>query len=83
MMVEAKSDQIGDGDNLLSLPQAAKELRISYEASLRWVRQGELKASMVGGRYLVHKADLEAFRTWWLAHPRVQRSLKGQEKAEA
>lgn len=82
-MVEAKSDQLGDGDNLLSLPQAATELGISYEATLRWVRQDELKASMVGGRYLVQRADLEAFRTWWKAHPRVQRSLKGQQKAQA
>jgi len=82
-MVEANSDQIGGGDNLLSLPQAAKELGISYEATLRWVRQGELQASMVGGRYLIHLADLEAFRTWWRAHPRVQRALKGQQKAQA
>ena len=81
-MVETTSDQM-DGDNLLSLQEAATDLGLSYDALLRWRQRGDLKASKVGAQYVVRRDDLEEFRTWYEAHPRAQRALKGLQKAEA
>jgi len=73
---------MGEDASLLSLQEAADDLGISYDAALRWTQRGELKAAMVGSRYVVRRDDLETFRTWWQEHPRVQRSLKGRQKAQ-
>ena len=62
---------------LLSLPEAAESLGLSYENTLRWVQRGRLKATKIGRDYVVTETDLGEFRSWWEANPRVQ-AVKGQ-----
>ena len=40
---------------------AAAELGVHYQTAYRWVRNGQLPATMVAGRYSVSRADLEEF----------------------
>ncbi len=50
-----------DTDEPLDLQAAADELGVHYQTAYRWVRGGRLDAQMVGGRYVVERADLAAF----------------------
>jgi len=50
-------------DTYLTLHEAAAELGVHYMTAYRYVRQGFLQASKVGGVWWVNRADLEDFRT--------------------
>lgn len=45
----------------LELRDAAAELGVHYQTAYRWVRNGQLPATMVSGKYSVSRSDLEAF----------------------
>ncbi len=48
---------------LLTLEEVAREMRVSVWSARLWVRQGKLAAMRPnGGRWLVARADLEAFK---------------------
>lgn len=66
----------------VELRAAAAELGVHYQTAYRWVRNGRLPASMVAGKYVVSRADLEEFarrrtRPTPVTAPSVQR-LDGQ-----
>ncbi len=48
------------GDDLIDLQTAADQLGVHYQTAYRWVRNGKLRADLVGGRYRVTRGDLEA-----------------------
>lgn len=84
-------------DRHCDLQSAADELGVHYQTAYRWVRGGELKATLSGGRYLIEREDLAAFDAARRAPtaprapstPRVERSAErvhdflvtGDEKA--
>lgn len=45
----------------IELRSAAEELGVHYQTAYRWVRNGQLPATMVAGKYAVSRAELEAF----------------------
>lgn len=45
----------------LDLRAAAEELGVHYQTAYRWVRNGQLRATMVAGKYSVSRSDLEEF----------------------
>ena len=45
----------------LELRAAAAELGVHYQTAYRWVRNGQLPATMVSGKYSVSRSDLEEF----------------------
>ena len=47
-------------ENQLDLQAAADELGVHYQTAYRWVRSGKLPAHVVGGRYVVERAAVEA-----------------------
>ncbi len=47
------------GDVRIDLQTAADELGVHYQTAYRWVRNGKLRADLVGGRYLISRQDLE------------------------
>jgi len=48
------------GDDRIDLQAAADQLGVHYQTAYRWVRNGKLRADLVGGRYLITSAELEA-----------------------
>ncbi len=66
---------------LLSLTEAARELGLSWQATHRWIRYGNLRAERVGNFYVIRRTALEAFREWWRANPHVRRQLAGARPA--
>ncbi|KRE94171.1 hypothetical protein ASG76_12355 [Nocardioides sp. Soil774] len=44
---------------LIELRDAAAELGVHYQTAYRWVRSGQLPATMVAGKYAVSRADVE------------------------
>ena len=42
-------------DDLLTLQEAADELKVHYMTAYRWVRKGELEAFKAGGRLRVSR----------------------------
>jgi excisionase family DNA binding protein len=44
---------------LIELRDAAAELGVHYQTAYRWVRSGQLPATMVAGKYAVRRADVE------------------------
>ena len=48
------------GDDRIELQAAADRLGVHYQTAYRWVRSGKLRADLVGGRYLVTLAVLDA-----------------------
>ena len=47
----------------LTLQEAADELGVHYMTAYRYVRLGMLEATKRGRSWVVHREDLEAFRT--------------------
>lgn len=45
----------------IELRRAAEELGVHYQTAYRWVRNGQLPAVMVGGKYAVSRSDLDDF----------------------
>lgn len=70
-------------DTTLSLQEAADALGVHYQTAYKWVRRGELPASVVQGRYVVARADVDELvarrnrPTRAAARPR-RRNLAGQ-----
>ncbi|MPZ71758.1 MAG: helix-turn-helix domain-containing protein [Nitriliruptorales bacterium] len=52
----------GSGD-LLTLQEAAEQLKVHYMTAYRWVRQGDLPAFKAGGRLRLRPSDVERFLT--------------------
>ncbi|WP_370326421.1 helix-turn-helix domain-containing protein [Euzebya sp.] len=50
-------------DELLTLQEAADELKVHYMTAYRWVRKGDLEAFKAGGRLRVRREALEAYIT--------------------
>lgn len=50
-----------DVADLLTLQEAADELKVHYMTAYRWVRKGELEAFKVGGRLRVSRSALQAY----------------------
>jgi MerR family transcriptional regulator, light-induced transcriptional regulator len=50
----------GPGD-LLTLQEAAEQLKVHYMTAYRWVRQGDLPAFKAGGRLRVRREDVDQF----------------------
>jgi len=48
------------GADRVDLQTAADQLGVHYQTAYRWVRNGKLRADLVGGRYLITRAELEA-----------------------
>ena len=71
-MTMAKNE--GKGNELLTLREAARELGLSYDATLRWAQRGELKARRTAerGMWVLTRADLEHFRAWWKKNQHAQ-----------
>ncbi|CAN5278985.1 hypothetical protein BH23ACT9_BH23ACT9_03050 [soil metagenome] len=50
-----------DVGGLLTLQEAADELKVHYMTAYRWVRRGELPAFKAGGRLRIRRNELEAY----------------------
>lgn len=50
-----------DGEQLLTLQEAADRLKVHYMTAYRWVRRGDLPAFKAGGRLRVRDADVASF----------------------
>lgn len=50
-------------DELLTLHEVAKKLRISYRTAYRLVKRGELKAVKIGGQYRFPKSYIDELLT--------------------
>lgn len=50
-----------ESDDLLTLQEAADELKVHYMTAYRWVRRGELPAFKAGGRLRVRRTELTAY----------------------
>ena len=48
------------GDAPIDLQSAADELGVHYQTAYRWVRNGKLRADLIGGRYVVTREELDA-----------------------
>ncbi len=66
-----------DATDLLTLQEAADELKVHYMTAYRWVRSGELSAFKVGGRLRVSRAVLHDYIT----ARRVQTGLPDSSQA--
>ena len=49
-------------DDLLTIPQAAKQIGISRITAWQWVKDGKLPAIILGGRSFVPKQTAEAMK---------------------
>lgn len=49
-------------DEVLSMPQAARELGVSRYTAYVWAVSGRLPAREIAGRYVVRRVDLDEFR---------------------
>jgi excisionase family DNA binding protein len=47
-------------EEVLSLPEAARYLRVSEDTIRRAIKEGSLKAAKLRGHYRIRKADLDA-----------------------
>jgi excisionase family DNA binding protein len=52
---------VAETAGLLTLQEAADELKVHYMTAYRWVRKGELEAFKVGGRLRVSRTALDAY----------------------
>jgi len=48
-------------DEYLTVPEAARYLRVNEETIRRNVRSGRLKAEKIGNQWFIHKSDLSSF----------------------
>ena len=49
------------GDHLLTLREAADVLRLSTRTVRKYILRGEIKGRIIGGRWRIRRADLDAF----------------------
>ena len=52
---------MADNPELLTLQEAAEQLKVHYMTAYRWVRRGDLPAFKAGGRLRVQASDVERF----------------------
>lgn len=45
--------------NYLSVPQAARKLNVSRHTVYRWIRNGDLDATIIGSTLFVREADVD------------------------
>lgn len=50
-----------EAEELLTLQEAADELKVHYMTAYRWVRRGELPAFKAGGRLRVRRSELQSY----------------------
>lgn len=50
-----------EAEELLTLQEAADELKVHYMTAYRWVRRGELPAFKAGGRLRVRRTELQSY----------------------
>lgn len=55
---------------LLSTGQVAERLGVSRNTVSLWIRQGRLRAILVGGKYVVDTSNLEDFERPQMGRPR-------------
>jgi excisionase family DNA binding protein len=48
-------------EELLTVEDAAKKVKVHPETIRGWIRSGELPAVDIGGKYRIYPADLDAF----------------------
>jgi len=48
-------------DEYLTVPEAARNVRVNEETIRRNVRSGRLKAEKIGNQWFIHKRDLSLF----------------------
>ena len=61
MMAKRKDTTPSIGDHLLTLREAAEVLRLSTRTVREYVLHGEIEARIIGGRWRIRRADLDAF----------------------
>ena len=49
------------GDRLLTLAEAAEILRLNPRTVRAYIQRGEIEARIIGGRWRIRRADLDAF----------------------
>lgn len=59
-------------DEVLTVDEVARYLRVHPMTVQRWCRSGSLPAAKVGRAYRIKKADLDR---WWEQHSRQDRTL--------
>lgn len=64
-----------DADDLLTLQEAADQLKVHYMTAYRWVRRGELEAFKTGGRLRVPREALQRYLTTRKVQTGVQTEL--------
>ena len=50
-----------DDEELLTVEEVAKHLRVDEKTVRRWINKGELTAIDLGKGYRIYKSDLDAF----------------------
>jgi excisionase family DNA binding protein len=69
MTRQVKTESSPIGERLLTLREAADVLRLHPRTVRGYVRRGEIKGRVIGGRYRFRRCDLDAFfenaiRSW-------------------
>lgn len=49
-------------DDILTLPEVAKNLRISIETVVRMIKQGKLRGGKIGGQWRIKASELERYK---------------------
>ena len=47
---------------MLTVPEAARRLRLNPETIRRWIRSGRLRARKIGTQHVIDERDLESLR---------------------
>ncbi|MHC4137738.1 MAG: helix-turn-helix domain-containing protein [Planctomycetota bacterium] len=47
---------------MVTVPEAARRLRVNPETVRRWIRSGRLRATKVGTQHMIDETDLENLR---------------------
>jgi len=58
-------------DDVLTVDEVARYLRVHPMTVQRWCRTGDLPAAKIGRAYRIKKAELDQ---WWAQHTRVDRA---------
>ena len=60
-MSKGKAAPPSIGERLLTIKEAAEMLRLSRRTVREYVRRGEIKGRIIGGRWRFRRADLDSF----------------------
>lgn len=61
-MAEQKTKITISTEDLVSVPQAAKELGVNFSTVYRWIRKGIIRPFRIGGQVFVTVDDLKALK---------------------